>query len=116
MGATLAALTQAALRDHPQAQGLVVMLADLPFIQPSSIVAVAQALRAGADIAAPSFQGERGHPVGFSARHFAALAALDGDDGAKPLLKAHAVTLVPVNDSGVLHDVDTPEALAAPRP
>jgi molybdenum cofactor cytidylyltransferase len=111
MGATLAALMQAALHEVPHAAGAIVMLADLPFIQASSITAVAHALRTGVDIAAPSFRGKRGHPVGFSARHFAALAALDGDEGAKPLLSAHAVTLLPVDDAGVLHDVDTPEAL-----
>jgi molybdenum cofactor cytidylyltransferase len=115
MGATLAALVRAVQAAHPQAQGVIVMLADLPFVQPSSIAAVASALRAGASLAAPTYQGQRGHPVGFAAQHFDALAQLDGDAGAQALVHAHrqALQLIPVDDPGVLHDVDTPERLQA---
>jgi molybdenum cofactor cytidylyltransferase len=113
MGATLAALVRAVQAAHPQAQGVVVMLADLPFIQPSSIAAVALALQQGASLAATTYQGKRGHPVGFAAQHFEALAQLDGDTGAQALVQQHreSLQLIEVNDPGVLHDVDTPERL-----
>ncbi|WP_459624775.1 nucleotidyltransferase family protein, partial [Burkholderia sp. 3C] len=76
---------------------------------------VASELASGrATIAAPWFDGQRGHPVGFAAVHRDALAALDGDAGARALLVAHEVARVEVDDPGVLRDVDTRDDLAAP--
>lgn len=111
MGASLACGAAAA----QDADGFVVALADMPWIAPATIRAVAAALAGGADIAAPSFDGERGHPVGFARRHRAALAALAGDRGARPLLEANRkrVTLIAVDDAGVVRDVDTRDDLAA---
>jgi molybdenum cofactor cytidylyltransferase len=115
MGHTLAAGVAAT----PDAAGWIVALADMPLLQASTVAAVARALREGASIVAPSFQGQRGHPVGFSRIWFDALCALQGDTGARPLLRAHAdqVTLIPVPDPGCLQDIDTPADLAemAPR-
>ena len=49
------------------------------------------------------------------ARLFPALMALRGDTGGRGILQAlgHDLLLVPVDDPGVLHDVDTPEAYKA---
>jgi molybdenum cofactor cytidylyltransferase len=92
----------------------VVALADMPWIDPATIVKVADALRAGATIAAPAVRGQRGHPVGFSRRHHAALAALTGDVGARGILEVNAaqVRAVDVDDPGILADVDRPADLA----
>jgi molybdenum cofactor cytidylyltransferase len=109
MGASLACGVEAT-RD---ADGWVIALADMPWIAPATIRSVALALEQGADIVAPVYRGRRGHPVGFARRHYAALSALTGDSGARELLRAHgdAVTLVDVEDAGILRDVDTPAAL-----
>jgi molybdenum cofactor cytidylyltransferase len=50
----------------------------------------------------------------FGARYFSALRMLEGDTGAREILKQHAALVreVPVTDSGVLLDVDTPQDLA----
>ena len=40
------------------ADGCIVALADMPFIQPASILAVRRALEAGASIAVPSVEGQ----------------------------------------------------------
>ena len=111
MGASLACGV-AATRD---ADGWVVALADMPWIAPATIRAVANAIRDGADIAAPVHRGERGHPVAFAARHGDDLCALTGDAGARSLLALHAatVTLLDVDDAGVVRDVDTRAALLA---
>ncbi len=110
MGATLACGVAAAR----EADGWVVALADMPWILPSTIASVAAALAAGADIVAPAWAGRRGHPVGFSRRHLDALLASSGDAGARELIASNraAITLLEIDDPGVLRDVDVPGDLA----
>ena len=105
MGASLACGVQAT----PDADGWLVALADMPWIMPATIRTLASALGAGADIVAPSYNGERGHPVGFARRHYAALSALTGDEGARAIVQANRATLrlEATDDPGVLRDVDT---------
>ena len=95
------------------ADGWIVVLADMPWVAPSTIRAVADALAGGAGIVAPAYRGARGHPVGFSRRHFAALCALTGDAGARSVLLAHPdeLTLLDLHDPGVLADVDSAQDL-----
>lgn len=96
------------------AKGWLIALGDMPRVNPDSIRAVAQALEAGAGIAIPLYAGQRGHPVGFAARFGTALLELRGDSGARAVVQTnpHEVRLVPVADTGILADVDTPEDLA----
>lgn len=68
---------------------------------------------AGGVVLVPVHAGRRGHPVIFDRAHFSALAALDGDRGARDLLAGTGLVEVPVADAGVLLDVDTPADLAA---
>ncbi len=109
MGASLAWGVRAA----PLAAGWVVALADMPWIQPASIRSVVALLQRHTVLAAPQYQGQRGHPVGISARFYGELTRLSADEGAKRLLAEHAseIELVPVSDAGVLRDVDTPADL-----
>ena len=64
-------------------------------------------------ICVPTWRGRRGHPVGFGKAYFDALRGLSGDRGARALLEVHAdaVVAVPVEDAGILQDVDTREDL-----
>jgi len=109
MGASLAAAVGAS----GKVSGWVIALADMPYIRPETIGKIAASLAAGAAIAAPSYHGERGHPVGVSARFRAQLEALRGDEGARSVLKANAdlVKLIEVDDPGVCRDIDTPDDL-----
>jgi molybdenum cofactor cytidylyltransferase len=68
-------------------------------------------------ICVPVHKGVRGNPVLWGRKHFAALAALGGDRGAKGLMEQLTDELVEVAmaDDGVLLDADTPEALARLR-
>jgi molybdenum cofactor cytidylyltransferase len=110
MGASLACAARAA----GAAEAYLVALGDMPFVRPSSAAAVRDALAAGAELAAPYWRARRGHPVGLSAKFFAQLLTLRGDEGAKKLLAAHHDRLVkiPVGDPGVIRDIDTPADLA----
>ena len=109
MGASLAWGVRAA----PVATGWIIALADMPWIDPETIVKVATVLRQGGSLTAPRFKGARGHPVGLSARFFDQLVALSGDEGARHLLARYATSMhfIDVNDAGVLRDIDTPEDL-----
>jgi len=97
------------VRATADAAGWVVALADMPFVAPETVRRVADALAAGAPIAAPCYRGERGHPVGFAARYRAELEQLTGDAGARELLRRDRalVRLIDLDDPGVLRDVDT---------
>lgn len=104
MGASLAHGVSRA-RD---ADGWIVALADMPRIAPETMRKIAAALEEGAQIVAPSYKGERGHPVGFAAALRDELLALDGDRGARAILERHrdAVKIIECDDPGVLYDID----------
>jgi molybdenum cofactor cytidylyltransferase len=110
MGASLACGISACA----DADAWLIALADMPFVLPDTIARVAAALRAGATLAAPIFQGRRGHPVGFDRRFAPSLLALSGDRGARTLLAQYdaQLTRVACDDPGILRDVDTPADIA----
>jgi molybdenum cofactor cytidylyltransferase len=100
-----------ALSHKRTARGWVIALADMPFVQPETIAALAAAVDAGAGIAAPAIDGRRGNPVAFARMHLDELLQLRGDEGARKLLRAHPVTTIAVDDPGILQDIDTPPDL-----
>ncbi|HEY2628760.1 MAG TPA: nucleotidyltransferase family protein [Usitatibacter sp.] len=113
MGASLAAGVAA----RPDAGGWIVALGDMPFVKPITIAAIVDKIEKGALIAAPVYQGIRGHPVGFSARLKDELLALDGDEGARSVLVHHrdGFEALPVTDAGVAADIDVPADLLKPK-
>jgi molybdenum cofactor cytidylyltransferase len=108
MGASIAAGVAA----RADAGGWLVLPADMPLVQPATIVAVAKALAQYPAVYA-QHRGRRGHPVGFAAELYPELAQLSGDDGARRVLARYPSNAVEVDDPGVLMDVDTEEDLAA---
>jgi molybdenum cofactor cytidylyltransferase len=103
-----------AIRATPLAKAWVVALADMPWVGHTTMRLVVDALERDAALVAPTHQGVRGHPVGFSRRFYAELATLSGDDGAKTILRAHATELqiIETDDAGISRDVDAPGDLA----
>lgn len=89
---------------------IVIALADMPWIKPTTYTEIINALRYHS-IVAPSFKGKRGHPVGFQASLVAEMTQLKADIGAKPIIAKHGVKLIEVRDSAVLQDIDTPTDL-----
>ena len=106
----------AAVRATAGAQGWLILPADLPLVQPATLQAVAHALQGAVQAAQPSYRGTRGHPVGFAAPCGTRLAALSGNQGAAPVLRAMReagqVAELDVDDVGIVTDIDTPEELA----
>lgn len=94
------------------AQTLIVTPADMPGLSAELTAAMLTAYsRCGRSLLAPVFQGKRGHPLIFSARHVAeVLRGFDGV-GLRGLLQAHAEELFewPAPTAAVLQDLDTPE-------
>ncbi len=113
MGDTIAAAV-AATQD---ADGWLILPADMPMISPEVILAVANGLLKPSKpaVVAPFFQGERGHPVGFSRTCLSDLLMLRGDSGAKALLTKFGVKKINVSDlplaAGCLVDIDTQQDL-----
>lgn len=95
------------------ATGWIVLLADMPFIKPTTIRQIASRMTSPQALVAPTYQGQRGHPVGFGSAHLSSLLALTGDEGARTLLRKRAddIQLIEVADPGVLMDIDTPGML-----
>ncbi|MDT8283601.1 MAG: nucleotidyltransferase family protein, partial [Gammaproteobacteria bacterium] len=110
MGTSLAAGVDATTH----AGGWLIMLADMPWIQPATIASVADRLENGASMVAPEYAGQRGHPVGFSSRWLQPLRDLSGDRGARDLIadNSAALELLATDDAGVLKDIDFPQDLS----
>ncbi|SFI03390.1 MULTISPECIES: NTP transferase domain-containing protein [unclassified Pseudomonas] len=100
----------AAVAASASANGWLVVLGDMPFIQSSSIERVIAGLEEGG-ISVPVQDGHYGHPVAFGRAFGPGLMALTGDRGAKPLFAQAAVREVAVDDPGVSWDVDVPALL-----
>lgn len=96
------------------AAGWLVLPGDMPFVQPASIVAVAQGLRA-CPVAYARHANRRGHPVAFRADLLADLLALTGDTGARAIVQRHPSLAIDLDDAGVLQDIDTTDDLVAAR-
>lgn len=90
----------------------LVGLADKPFVTEATMRTV-RSLLATHDLVVPTHGGVPGHPVGFRRCHFTRLAALEGDAGARDLIRSlrEQVHFVELDDPGILADIDTPEQL-----
>lgn len=94
----------------------VILLGDMPWVRPETIRALVQAFHGGGPApCVPVRGGRRGNPVLWPAGWFPALADLEGDEGARRILRDPGTPIrqVPVEDPGIHRDVDTPGDIAA---
>lgn len=110
MGTSIACAIRESESLNHNADGWIIMLADMPYINSWTIQQLASQLEQGADMVAPVYRQKRGHPVGFSRSYKNALLALNQDRGARDILKQHhtKLRLLHVEDEGVLMDIDRP--------
>lgn len=100
---------------------VVVLLGDMPKVEPALIDRLAAAIdpAAGRLIAVPVAQGtvqrRRGNPVAWARLLFPALMAIEGDVGARALItdEPELVAEVPVEGEGAFLDIDTRDDLEA---
>jgi molybdenum cofactor cytidylyltransferase len=95
----------------PDAQGWLILPADLPLIQSRTLLTVASALQQHL-VVVPRYEGRSGHPVGFAPSCREALLQLTGDHGARSVVAQHRACWLDVDDEGCVLDVDTVDALA----
>jgi len=117
----LASSLKAGIAALPSAvAGALVVLGDMPGIEARLLDRLIDAFAAnpGALAAAPFQAGRRGNPVLLSAALFAAVDRLDGDEGARALLRGidpSRIAAVEVSEDAAAFDVDTPADLDAAR-
>lgn len=102
---------------HEEYAGILLGLADMPYIKLSSIEAVL-ASKSAKKISLPytkldNNKKKMGHPVWFDRYWFEKLKKLEGDKGGKSIItkNPHALIEVFVEDGGILRDVDEPSDL-----
>ncbi len=96
---------------------VLVCLGDMPLVDSDTVRRLIAAFNPNdhRTICVPVHNGIRGNPVLWGRAHFAAMAALSGDRGAKALMEEFSGNVVGIETAsdGVVLDADTPEALAA---
>ncbi|MFT6958782.1 MAG: molybdenum cofactor cytidylyltransferase [Halieaceae bacterium] len=100
----------------PAWSGVLIALADMPWIQPATFRSVAQHTSLE-NICIPTFGNQRGHPVGFGRDFFNDLETLNDDRGARSIINkyAHTIKTLPTDDKGILRDVDRPDDIGKSR-
>jgi CTP:molybdopterin cytidylyltransferase MocA len=106
-----AALSELAPRVEVEA--VVVGLGDQPAVGADAYRRLAGAYDAGARLAVATYAGVRGNPVLLAREHWDEALGLEGDEGARVLMRRHPVVEVPCDGTGEPTDVDTPHDLAA---
>ncbi|MDH5444008.1 MAG: nucleotidyltransferase family protein [Gammaproteobacteria bacterium] len=96
------------VRASPDATGWLIALADMPYVKTQTIQQLSQRLQKGADIVAPLYKQQRGHPVGFKQCFKDELMNLDSDIGAREIIQNHQdqLELLESDDAGTITDID----------
>jgi molybdenum cofactor cytidylyltransferase len=93
-------------------EGVLVCLGDMPFLRSDTLDQLA-VFHSGEAAVFPTYTGKRGNPVLLARSLFAEILKLTGDEGARTILRVipDQVAELPVDDPGILRDVDLPDAL-----
>ena len=98
--------------ESEKVHGVMICPVDHPLISQSILVDLLQGFWISKkDIIVPTFNGKRGHPVIFSREIFEELRTMPYEIGARAMLHKHPEKIleVPVNDEGILINIDTIE-------
>lgn len=100
----------------PSVDGVLVMLADMPFVTAGDLAALVSAFKAqaGAAVIRAVSNGQRGNPVILPRAVFAEIRKLTGDIGARHIIETCGLPVLDVEIGPAAHlDLDTPEAIRA---
>lgn len=96
----------------PEVDAALICLADQPFVRPETLQLLVDRYRkSSAQIVIPMCKGFRGNPVLLDRSVFPEVMALNGDIGCRAIFGSHleGIVKVPVEDLGILLDVDSQE-------
>ncbi len=97
-----------------EVNGALIVLADQPFVGPATVdQLISQYAESRAQIAIPTYRGFRGNPVLLDRSVFAEVMAITGDVGCRAIFGDHTegIVKVPVDDIGILLDIDSKDDL-----
>jgi molybdenum cofactor cytidylyltransferase len=103
----------AALEPRAGVDAVCVGLADQPLIGPDAYRRLRDAHEHGATLAVATYAGDRGNPVLLDRSLWPEAMTLEGDVGARTLMRTHTVTEVDCTGTGDPTDVDTLDDLHA---
>ncbi len=101
-----------AVIDRPGVAAVLVTLVDVPLVSAATVRAVIEHYRASrAPVVRPTSGARHGHPLLIDRSLFDALRGADPDEGAKPIVRAHASAAgdFEIPDEGAFTDIDTEE-------
>ena len=103
-------IEEAGIANQGERLGVLFVLGDQPGVETSLINKLVDKFEQGGEIVAPFFNGKRGNPVLFSQKYFPLLLQIEGDQGARKILKQFPAEIqsVEVADEKVFLDIDTP--------
>ncbi len=104
----LSASLRCGLSHLPDCRAAVIFLGDMPNVSAALADKVLETVLDGAPAVFPEYNGAPGHPVAISRDLFRSLERLEGDQGARALLKEmKGVVRLTTGDAGCVQDVDT---------
>jgi len=92
----------------------MIVLADQPFVSPATFASlIRRAGQGDGTIFIPTYKGVRGNPVLFETRLAPEMEEIEGDVGCRAMFPNHTTEIreVPVDDPGILVDIDTESEL-----
>jgi CTP:molybdopterin cytidylyltransferase MocA len=108
----LSSLQTAVRALSPESEGMLFTPVDHPLVSLSTYrELIARWMEDRESLVIPRYEGRKGHPAIFPARLYGPLLHDELQDGARDLIyrEIQSVGFVPVQDPGVVHDIDTPD-------
>lgn len=98
-----------------RSDGFLIVLGDQPFVASATLeTLIARRNDSNARILIPTYEGRRGNPVLLDRSLSEEVQSITGDQGCRAIFGRHTqgILEVPVDDPGILVDLDTPEQIA----
>lgn len=98
-----------------RSDGVLIVLGDQPFVASKTLDdLIARRQESSAKILIPTYRGHRGNPVLLDRSLSGEVQTITGDQGCRALFSRHldGIVEVPVDDPGILVDLDTPDQVS----
>ncbi|NER11859.1 NTP transferase domain-containing protein [Leptobacterium flavescens] len=110
LGSSIACCVDYLKQSSSDTDGLLIMLADQPLINPGHLNTLIGKFNKGKrQIIATSYREKAGVPALFDREYFEELSALGNDYGARDIIRKHSKDLLTVRADSLITDIDTKE-------